>query len=303
MTGRVVVTGGSGRLGQQVVGHLVNQGLDVLSLDRVPPRVTRCPSWIADLTRAGDVYQAVRNAAAVIHLAAWQAPNLAPDSETFTNNVSATYNVLKAASDSGIGRVVLASSLAAFGYLYAPDIEAPEYLPLDESHPSRPRDPYGLSKVVGEQVAESFVRRGALSIVSLRFPGVNFDPTFATFPNRWRDPERRARGFWTYIDARDAAAACHQALTASITGHVVLNVAAPDNGMEQPTIDLIGQYLPRVPEIRGVREGNWSGMDSSAAKQVLGFSAEHTWPRYCPLVSPAHGNVELHVDSGQGRST
>lgn len=281
MTGRVVVTGGSGRLGQRVVAHLLDQGIEVLSLDRVPPVTRLSPSWVADLTRAGDVYQALQGATAVVHLAAWEAPNLAPDTETFTNNVSATYNVLKAAADTGIGRVVLASSLAAYGYLYAPRIEAPEYLPLDESHPSRPRDPYGLSKVVGEQVADAFSRSGPTTVVSLRFPGINFDPTFATFPNRWRDPERRARGFWTYIDARDAAAACHRALTAPISGHLVLNVAAPDSGMNEPTMELVGRYLPHVPEIRRAQEGHWSGMDSSRAEQVLGFSAEHTWPRYC----------------------
>jgi nucleoside-diphosphate-sugar epimerase len=282
VTSKVVVTGGSGRLGQCVIAHLLEHGREVLSLDRVAPSARPCPSWITDLRRPGDVYQAVRGADGVVHLAAWQAPNLASDSETFTTNISATYNVLKAATDTGVVRVVVASSVAAYGYLYAARLEAPEYLPIDERHPSRPQDPYGLSKVVGEQVADSFARAGTTSIVSLRFPGLNFDPTFSTFPDRWREPERRARGFWSYIDARDAATACYLALTTAVMGHEVFNVAAPGSAMREPTLDLIRQYLPHMPEIRGRFEGNWSGVDSSKAQRILGFRTEHTWERYLP---------------------
>lgn len=52
---------------------------------------------------------------------------------------------------------MIASSTAAFGFIYAKNLWAPDYLPLDESHPSKPQDSYGLSKVVGEQIADSIV--------------------------------------------------------------------------------------------------------------------------------------------------
>ena len=73
---RIVVTGGSGRLGQYTVRELLAHGHEVLSLDRVPPANARCPAWVADLTRIGDTYQALQGAGGIVHLAAWQAPGL-----------------------------------------------------------------------------------------------------------------------------------------------------------------------------------------------------------------------------------
>jgi nucleoside-diphosphate-sugar epimerase len=154
---KIVVTGGSGRLGQFVIRDLLANGYQVLSLDRVPPREKLCPSWLVDLRQAGDLFEALKGAYGIVHLGAYQAPNLASDAETLNNNVSATYNVLRAAADSKVTRVVIASSTAAFGFIYAKNLWPPEYLPLDESHPSKPQDSYGLSKVLGEKIADSMV--------------------------------------------------------------------------------------------------------------------------------------------------
>lgn len=66
---------------------------------------------------------------------------------------------------------MIASSTAAFGFIYAKNLWAPDYLPLDESHPSKPQDSYGLSKVVGEQIADSIATaHEVMTISSLRFP-------------------------------------------------------------------------------------------------------------------------------------
>src|SRR3954469_23131033 len=116
---KVVVTGGSGRLGQFVICHLLAQGSQVLSLDKVSPREKLCMTWLVDLRHSGDLYEALKDAYGIIHLGAYQAPNLAPDAETLSNNVSASYNVLRAAADLGVKRVVMASSTAAFGFIYA----------------------------------------------------------------------------------------------------------------------------------------------------------------------------------------
>ena len=116
---KVVVTGGNGRLGRLVIRQLLAHEYEVLNLDRVPPAEKLCASWMADLRHSGAVYEALKGAFGVIHLGAYQAPNLAPDSETFSNNVTATYNVLKAAADLGVKKVVIASSTTAFGFIYA----------------------------------------------------------------------------------------------------------------------------------------------------------------------------------------
>jgi len=278
---KIVVTGGSGRLGQFVIRDLLAHGYQLLSLDKVPPREKLCPSWLADLRHSGDLYEALRDAYGIVHLGAYQAPNLAPDAETLSNNVSATYNVLRAAADLRVQKVVLASSTAAFGFIYAKNLWAPDYLPLDENHPSMPQDSYGLSKVLGEQIAGSIVSIHAdMTVSSLRFPGVNFDLSYESFRERWRNPASRASGFWTYIDARDAAMTCRLAIEAKFTGHEVFIASASKNCMIQPTLELVKKYLPRGGKIKKVTGTHWSCVDSSKARRLLGFKPEHIWQGY-----------------------
>ena len=278
---KVVVTGGSGRLGQFVIRDLLAHRYQVLSLDKVPPREKLCTSWLADLRHSGDLFEALRDAYGIIHLGAYQAPNLAPDAETLSNNVSATYNVLRAAADLKVKKVVLASSTAAFGFIYAKKLWAPEYLPLDEDHPSTPQDSYGLSKVLGEQIADSIVSiHEDMTVSSLRFPGVNFDLSYESFRERWRNPAARASGFWTYIDARDAATTCRLAVEARFKGHEVFIASAPKNCMIQPTQELVKKYLPTGAKIKKVASTHWSCVDSSKARRLLGFKPEHLWQDY-----------------------
>ena len=278
---KVVVTGGSGRLGQFVVRELLAHDYEVLNLDRVPPREKLCASWIADLCRSGDLFEALKEACGIVHLGAYQAPNLAPDAETLSNNVTATYNVLRAAADTKTKKVVMASSTAAFGFIYAQKLWAPDYLPLDENHRSAPQDSYGLSKVLGEQIAESIVAvHRDMTISSLRFPGVNFDLAYESFRDRWLHPQARASGFWTYIDARDAAMTCRLALEARFTGHQVFIAAAPNNCMIQPTVELIKKYLPKGARIKKTAGTHWSCVDSAKARRMLGFKPRHGWQDY-----------------------
>ena len=275
---KIVVTGGSGRLGQLVTQELLSHDYQVLCLDRVPPAVNLCPSWIADLRSSGDVYQALIGGYGVVHLGAYQAPGLAPDSEVFSNNVTASYNVLKAAVDLGVKKVVMASSTAAFGFIYALQRMVPEYLPLDEKHPSRPQDPYGLSKVVGEQIADSVALLHAdMTISSLRFPGVVFDFSYDSVRERWKDPSARANTSWAYIDGRDAATACRLAVEAEFAGHEVMIVAAPMSSMREPTVELIEKYLGKDTPVKTANSGNWSGVSSAKAENMLGFKARYGW--------------------------
>ena len=277
---KIVVTGGSGMLGREVIRELLAHGREVLSLDRTAPKNDICPSRIVDLTHPEEVARALSGTDGVIHLGAYQAPGIVSDPETFGNNVTASYNVLDAAAANGVGRVVLASSTAAFGFLYARKPIAPDYLPLDELHPCRPQDPYALSKVVAETTADAFARLSDMAIYSLRFPGVNFEPDFRGFAERFQDPGVKLGRFWSYIDVRDAAAACRLALEKPGRGHETLIVAAPTSTVAEPTDELLRRYFPGVKKARAELRGNWSGVDSARAREVLGFQAQHVWEKY-----------------------
>jgi nucleoside-diphosphate-sugar epimerase len=274
---KVVVTGGSGLLGRRVVADLTAHGYEVLSLDRSPHPDGFKPAWSVDLLNVGHLYEACRGAGAIVHLAAYIAPNLTSDTNTFNSNVALVYNALKVAADLKIARAVVASSTAAYGYLYGPRGMVPDYLPVDEDHPCRPVDPYGLSKVVGERIADSFASTGTTSVASLRFPGVNYDPACKLIFERQANPAFRTPGFWAYVDARDAARACRLALEADFSGHRIWNIAAPTGNMREPTTELVARFLPGVKDVRPGSDPLWSGIDSSRAERELGFKAEHVW--------------------------
>ena len=279
MARRTVITGGSGRLGVVTVEAMLAAGYEVLSLDTVRPREKLCESWAADLTRSGDLFEALDGADSVIHLAAYQSATEAADSVVFGNNVTSSYNVLRAAARTGVRRVVMASSIAAYGFIYAPEIWDPDVLPLDEDYPCRPLDCYALSKVFGERLADSFVATSGLSVASFRIAGVNFDPSFASFPDRWVDPPRLPGGFWAYVDARDTAEACRLAVEADIDGHRVYNIAAATSNNPAPTGELVRRHFPGT-RIKDGMTGCWGGLDVARARDELGFETEHHWRDY-----------------------
>ena len=76
-------------------------------------------------------------------------------------NVNGTLNVLSLARKHDVKRVVNASSSSIFG--------EPEYLPIDEKHPTNPTSPYGVSKLAAEQYARAFSRVYGTYVVSLRY--------------------------------------------------------------------------------------------------------------------------------------
>ena len=169
---RVLLTGGSGRLGRYVHTALVAQGFDVRNFDKV--------GWGSDIDQVqADILDRTSLQAAmvdrdmVIHLAALDAAVPATEQAFFEINVQGTWNVLEAAEETGVQRVVLCSSVAALGI---GDDTPPDYLPIDENHPCRPRQAYGLSKQVAETVGRCFARRGRIEVVCLR-------PAFVVFPD------------------------------------------------------------------------------------------------------------------------
>ncbi len=273
----ILVTGGSGALGQVVVSQLVEAGFNVLSLDRRPHPTGHRRAWVVDLLDVGTIYEASRDAFAIVHLAAHIAPDLASDCATFNDNVRMTYNVLKAGTDNGVKRIVLASSTAVYGFLYGRRGDTPQFLPANEKHPTQATDPYGLSKIVGERLADAFAETAEAAITSLRFPGINYDPKFERVKRLLADPRFRAPGFWSYVDVRDAAASVVLALQRQRAGHQAFNIACDTSNMAEPTSELVARFYPQLSCTSSPHDRNWSGIDSSAAAAALGFRPRFRW--------------------------
>eukprot|EP01032_Pedospumella_encystans_P019775 gene19775-22481_t len=106
-----------------------------------------------------DVLQAMAGYDAVMHVAGIPHPLNDPAKRVFDVNVNGTFNVLEAAAQHGIGKVVFTSSESTMGFAFATHRLAPLYIPVDEAHAARPQDPYGLSKVVSEQICKTYTQR------------------------------------------------------------------------------------------------------------------------------------------------
>ena len=230
---RIMVTGGSGRLGTFVVKELAEHGHDVVNVDRLPPQSSQAAAATflpSDLADPDAVRAAVAGCDAVIHLAAIPAPEGFAPEEVFVNNTRATFHVLNAAMEAGIERAAIASSGSAYGMAWAPEPFAPRYAPIDERHPLLVQDPYGLSKEADERTAEMVHRRSGMQVAALRFHWVALPSDLENVPPEGLDPDTpgMANGLWGYVDARDAASACRLAIEASDHGFEAFKINAAD---------------------------------------------------------------------------
>jgi len=143
---RIIVTGANGRLGRVVVAHLLEQGMEVVGLDREIISQSGASMIQVDLCDLGQVFGALVGAEAIVHLGAIPTPKGRPPELVYRNNVMSQFNIFEAAARLGIQRVVSASSISAFGFPFQHRWSEPLYLPLDEAHPLLPQDAYGLSR-------------------------------------------------------------------------------------------------------------------------------------------------------------
>ena len=277
---KVVVTGGSGRLGTWVVKEFVDHGYEVVNADIKSFQGERlCRTVIVDLKDLGGVYGVFERADAVVHLAAIPAPGNHPNEVVYQNNVMSSFNVLEAAAGLEIGKIVVASSESSYGICFAKHRLVPQYVPIDEEHPQLPQDCYGLSKIVNESAAQTFNRRAGMQVVSLRLGNVitpdRYKKDFAT-----DDIKGGAFILWSYIDACDAASACRLAVEKDGLGAVALNIAADDNRMDVKSRDLMAAEYPEVADFREPLEGYESLLSNKKAKKVLGWQPVRSWRKY-----------------------
>jgi len=277
---RVVVTGGSGKLGQACVTDLVGHGWDVVNVDRAPSPHPVSPFLRVDLTDFGQTVEALsvndgyHGVDAVVHLAAIPAPGLTTNAATFANNITSTYNVFAAARHAGIKNIVWASSETVLGL---PFDTPPPYIPVDEEYTARPESTYSLTKHLEEQMARQFCRWDAdLKMIGLRFSNVMNPTDYLEFPGYDADPGGRKWNLWGYIDARDGAQAIRKALAYETKGCDVFIIAAADTVMSRSNDELTTQIFPDV-EVRGdVGEHN-TLLSIDKARQMLGFEPEFSW--------------------------
>ena len=288
---RIFFTGGSGKAGRHVVPYLVEQGHRITNADRVPLGHPGVHDLRVELTDAGQVVSALKAPAgfdeldldaipaydAIVHFAAIPAILVEPDVETFRINVLSTYNVFEAAMALGIPKVIFASSETTYGICFAQGERTPEYVPVDEDHPTVPEDSYAMSKVANEVTARSFQARSGIDAYGLRINNVIEPHEYAEqFPAYVDDPSLRRRNIFAYIDARDLGQMVQRCLETDGLGYEVFNVANADTSVAATSEEIIERFYAGV-EVRREMGPHETFYAIDKARRLVGFDPVHSW--------------------------
>ncbi|MDG5759861.1 SDR family oxidoreductase [Natronococcus sp. A-GB1] len=296
---RVLVTGGAGFIGGHLAESFAKAGHDVTVLDNLDPYYdTGIKERTIELGRAataenegayalveGDVRNAtlvdelVGDADVVYHQAAQAGVRTSVEDPRKPNsiNVDGTLNVLDAARETDLERVVLASSSSVYG--------KPEYLPYDEDHPTAPVSPYGVSKLAAEQYARVYGEVYGLPTVSLRYftvygPRMRPNMAISNFVSRCLNGEppviygdgAQTRDF-TYID--DVVDVNRQLLDDDSADGEIVNVGSTDT-IDVRTLaalvrDEIDPSLGLEYAERRTGDAEHTHADVSKARELLGY--------------------------------
>ena len=297
---RIFFTGGSGKAGRHVAPYLAELGHQVTNADLVPLGHGSVADLRVDLTDAGETYSALAGLAsfeelelaekpaydAVVHFAAVPRILLTSDATTYATNVLSTYNVLEAATRLGVRKVVFASSETTYGICFAQGERRPEYVPVDEQHPTVPEDSYAMSKVVNEVTARSFQARTGADIYGLRINNVIEPHEYAElFGPFLADPALRRRNVFAYIDVRDLGQMVQRCLETDSLGYEVFNVANADMSVSASTDEVRERFYDGVEVRREMgRDETFYAIDK--ARELLGFEPQHSWRDALP--DPGH---------------
>jgi UDP-glucose 4-epimerase len=169
MTKKVLVTGGAGYIGSHVVRHLGEAGYDVTVYDNCSTGSADSILYgeliLGDLADTERLYQVCsqNQFSAVLHFAA---SLIVPESvarplDYYSNNTRNTLNLLQCCSLTGINKIIFSSTAAVYG--------EPEKIPVTESTPTNPINPYGRSKLMSEWLIQDYAAVSDLNYVILRY--------------------------------------------------------------------------------------------------------------------------------------
>ncbi|MBM4048505.1 MAG: NAD(P)-dependent oxidoreductase [Planctomycetes bacterium] len=279
---KILLTGAAGVLGSGLSPELA-QRHDVRLLDMAEVK-TALPFCRVNLLDFEATKKACEGIELAVHCAAIHPWKKYTDEQYLDWNIKATYNLLKAAAEAGVRKVVYTSSVAAMGFRPA----SLDELPFTESKPCTPDENlYGVSKLVGEHFADLFVRSHGLAVISLR-PGV-FIPTTP-------EPQQGLSYLTHRVSVEDLVEAHALAVNAFAEGRItagherfIITSETPWRREDAETLRdaplaAIGKYFPKAVELlqrKGIKVPPIVSFYSiEKAKRVLGYRPQFGFARW-----------------------
>ncbi len=282
MKTKVVVVGGAGFIGSNLVKELVKRKFDVHVVDNLSAGKReavdpRAKFYKVDMRNFKKLAPIFKGATYVFHLAAMPRVQVSIQNpqETHDINVNGTLNVYIAAHQAKVKKVIYSASSSAYG--------DQETFPLHEELPANPKSPYGLQKYIGEMMLRVWNQVYGLPGVSLRYfnvygPGQSEEGEYALVIGKFLRQKRegdplsitgdgeQTRDFTSVHDV--VRANILAAKTKDATGGMVINIGAGDNRTINSIAEMVGgpkKYVPARLEPRHNKA------DNQKAFQVLGW--------------------------------
>lgn len=276
---KILVTGGSGLAGRYVVQELQTDH-DIEILDLKQPAASDVRFHKVDLMDAGALKHTARGFDAVVHLGGIPHPLNDPADVVFRTNALGTFNLLEACAANGIRKFIFMSSESVLGFAFSTTRMWPENLPIDEDHPLRPQDPYGLSKVTCERLCAGFTRRTGMQTICLRPPWIWApEPKEIAFYRQLRaEYSNWLKNLWAYIHVFDVAGAVRACVERSdLPLHDSFFICAPENWTGKESRELANRFFPETTQIADDFTGSDSFISTKKAKELIGFEPKYSW--------------------------
>ena len=270
---KVVVTGAKGGTGPSIVKAFCAAGYQVFGVDLKSCDPHEIDYRQLDLEDGAQAHDAFVGADAIVHFGSLPSDSATTWEVAYRNIALGGYHVLQAAANLRVPRIVLASSPMIYG-----DYSRVPYLPLDEDTPHAPEGIYGAAKQNLEELARHFARWKGISIAALRPQRIVYEGAYDWRARPYNSDDAAAvNALWSYVDARDVAAACLAWVESDHAGFEAFNVAADDVCVATPTRDLVRKFYPHVRDLRQDLPDRTGLVNCGKLKQLVGWRPRHTW--------------------------
>jgi nucleoside-diphosphate-sugar epimerase len=290
---KCLLVGGSGYVGRELCQQLAHRGDQVFVLARSDQPENMPGEWLkGDITREDSIRAALSDYECdiVYHIASLPGDTGDPVQMVNVNMLGLTH-MLVYARDTGVKRFVLTSSCSAYEWYPATKFTPPDYMPVDEEHPTRPKDMYASTKRMQEILAMTFYHQYGLPVTALRLTAV-VGPGGRGGGRSWRVfAEKLAEGECVQIPHFTIDELCHYVDLRDVARmHIVVGEhpnavgeifnccgPAPTRGSE--FVAILQRIAPGIEVECGypwsMAQGGEIAFDMSKAKRLLGFEPQY----------------------------